>query len=105
MLVTIHQPASEMFPLFDRFLFLAKGMVCSMHACPAHSGMSRAGLTVLCGCAGEVVFSGTGPQALAHFASIGHECPAFTNPLDHIIDISSTDTRSEAAEVRSAEQV
>jgi ABC-type multidrug transport system ATPase subunit len=31
-LVTIHQPASEMFPLFDRFLFLAKGMVC-MHAC------------------------------------------------------------------------
>jgi ABC-type multidrug transport system ATPase subunit len=30
-LVTIHQPASEMFPLFDRFLFLAKGMVCSMH--------------------------------------------------------------------------
>jgi hypothetical protein len=77
-----------------------------MHACPAHSGMSRAEVDcAVCVCAGEVVFSGTGPQALAHFASIGHECPAFTNPLDHIIDISSTDTRSEAAEVRSAEQV
>ncbi len=59
----------------------------------------------VCVCAGEVIFSGTGSQALAHFASIGHACPAFTNPLDHIIDISSIDTRSEAAELQSAEQV
>ncbi len=77
-LLTIHQPASEMFPLFDRILMLSRG---------------------------KVVFFGSGSEALSHFGRVGFECPEFTNPLDYFIDISSIDTRSHNAEIKSAEQV
>eukprot|EP00042_Codosiga_hollandica_P026307 m.123320 g.123320 ORF g.123320 m.123320 type:complete len:637 (-) comp52155_c0_seq4:72-1982(-) len=77
-MITIHQPSSEMFPLFDRILLLSRG---------------------------KVAYFGDGMDALSHFGALGHNCPPFTNPLDFLIDISSIDTRSEESELRSSKQV
>lgn len=76
--MSIHQPASELFPLFDNLLILSLG---------------------------RVAFHGTKEQALEHFAQAGHPCPDLTNPLDHFIDLTSIDTRSAAAERSSERQV
>ena len=76
--VTIHQPASEMLALLDRIMILSQG---------------------------KVVFNGTSQQALGHFSSVGLNCPHFTNPLDFFIDITSINTRTEKTYESSRGQV
>ena len=76
--VTIHQPASEMLSLLDRIMILSQG---------------------------KVVFNGTSQQALGHFSSLGLDCPHFTNPLDFFIDITSINTRTEKTYESSRGQV
>ena len=76
--VTIHQPASEMLSLLDRVMILSQG---------------------------KVVFNGTSQQALGHFSSLGLDCPHFTNPLDFFIDITSINTRTEKTYESSRGQV
>ncbi|KAJ3111998.1 hypothetical protein HDU96_005078 [Phlyctochytrium bullatum] len=76
---TIHQPRSDLFPLFDNLLLLARG--------------------------GRVVYEGTGPGLLKHLAHHGHHLPPLTNPADFALDVSSVDLRGDAAEEASRARV
>ncbi|KAF2640204.1 ABC transporter-like protein [Massarina eburnea CBS 473.64] len=77
-IVTIHQPRSEIWSLFDNLILLTKGR-------PAYTGTAK--------------------ECIPYFAKLGHEMPAFTNPAEHLIDIVSVDNRSEEAETVARERV
>ncbi|KAM0786926.1 hypothetical protein ACM66B_002348 [Microbotryomycetes sp. NB124-2] len=77
-ILSIHQPRSDAFPLFDRVCLLSRG---------------------------NVVYSGQARHMLPHFALLGYEPNQYTNPLDFVIDISSVDSRDDAAEEVSKERV
>ncbi|KAF2445524.1 P-loop containing nucleoside triphosphate hydrolase protein [Karstenula rhodostoma CBS 690.94] len=70
-IVTIHQPRSEIWSLFDNIILLTRGK-------PAYAGSAQ--------------------ECLPYFQSLGHEMPPFTNPAEHLIDVVSVDNRSEEAE-------
>lgn len=70
-ILTLHQPRSATFPLFDRLLLLSRG---------------------------RVVFSGPRSKCLPWFASHGLTPESRTNPLDWLIDISTVDTRADMEE-------
>ncbi|KAG8903628.1 hypothetical protein FRB99_002933 [Tulasnella sp. 403] len=67
-ILTLHQPRSATFPLFDRILLLSKG---------------------------SVVYSGPRSRCLPWFASLDLVPSSRVNPLDWLIDISTIDTRLE----------
>ncbi|KAK4057385.1 ATP-binding cassette transporter snq2 [Microbotryomycetes sp. JL221] len=69
--LSIHQPRSDAFPIFDKVCLLSRG---------------------------NVVYSGLSCDMLPHFASLGYEPRQHTNPLDFVIDISSVDTRNDELE-------
>ncbi|WAO90102.1 Hypothetical protein NCS54_00751300 [Fusarium falciforme] len=73
-IMTIHQPRSEIWSLLDNLLVLADG---------------------------GLVFSGPISEALPWFETNGFHKPPFTNPADFIIDISSIDYRSPQLEEES----
>lgn len=94
---TIHQPRSDIFPLLDSILLLARG--------------------------GHVVFQGSGSAMISHFATLGYQLfvhptcmscgpayrlfccrPPLTNPADFAIDVSSIDVRGDA-EAQTTERV
>jgi ABC-type multidrug transport system ATPase subunit len=77
-IVTIHQPRSEIWSLFDNVILLTRGS-------PAYAGSAK--------------------ECLSYFAKLGHEMPPFTNPAEHLIDIVSVDNRSEEAEAAAEERV
>ncbi|GAA5832082.1 hypothetical protein JCM11251_002811 [Rhodosporidiobolus azoricus] len=77
-ILSIHQPRSDAFETFDKVLLLSRG---------------------------SVVYSGARTAMLPHFASLGHDLPPHTNPLDFVIDISSVDNRSDDAEAESSARV
>jgi ABC-type multidrug transport system ATPase subunit len=77
-IVTIHQPRSEIWGLFDNVILLTRGS-------PAFAGKAE-------GC-------------LQYFAKLGHEMPPFTNPAEYLIDVVSVDNRSEEAENIAEERV
>ena len=77
-IVTIHQPRSEIWSLFDNVILLTRGS-------PAYAGNAK-------GC-------------LGYFTKLGHEMPPFTNPAEHLIDVVSVDNRSEEAEAVAEERV
>ena len=54
-LLTIHQPRSDIFHLFDAIAILSLG---------------------------EMVYYGAKDDLLTHFANAGHPCPDYVNPLD-----------------------
>ena len=53
--MTIHQPRSDIFKLLDNVCMLSTG---------------------------EVVYSGPAPQLVPYFTNLGHVCPTYANPLD-----------------------
>jgi len=55
-IMTIHQPGSQLFRLFDKIVLLS---------------------------AGHLAFSGSAYSLLDFFESLGHKCPNFANPLDY----------------------
>ncbi|XP_065840256.1 protein white-like isoform X2 [Oscarella lobularis] len=59
-LCTIHQPASEIYSMFDRLLLLAEG---------------------------KTVYLGNRDQAVEHFANLGYSCPEKYNPADYFVHI------------------
>ncbi|KAF2807683.1 P-loop containing nucleoside triphosphate hydrolase protein [Mytilinidion resinicola] len=77
-ILTIHQPRSEIWSLFDNLVLLTKGT-------PA--------------------FSGPADQCLPYFAALGYELPPFVNPAEHLIDIVAIDSRTPELETASSERV
>ncbi|XP_012282136.1 protein white [Orussus abietinus] len=59
-IVTLHQPSSELFALFDRILLMAEG---------------------------RIAFMGTSEQACTFFKSLGAACPSNYNPADYFIQL------------------
>jgi len=58
--MTIHQPSSDIYQLFDRLIFLV---------------------------AGKLVYQGPSAEAEGYFAKIGFKSPEFSNPPDFFMSI------------------
>ena len=68
-LMTIHQPRTDILALFDKILLLCQG--------------------------GRVSFYGSLDEALAYFSTLGLECPNHVNPADFFLDSISIDDSSD----------
>ncbi|CAD5113452.1 DgyrCDS2620 [Dimorphilus gyrociliatus] len=64
--MTIHQPRSDIFRLFDHIGILSLG---------------------------ELVYMGPSSQLVSYFTDLGYSCPHYANPLDHYVDLASVDRR------------
>ncbi|KAL9000508.1 MAG: hypothetical protein Q9169_000801 [Polycauliona sp. 2 TL-2023] len=76
--VTIHQPRSEIWGLFD-------------------------GLVLLSG--GVSVYSGLARDSVSYFESLGFTLPAFVNPAEFLVDLAAVDNRSPELEKDSSTRV
>lgn len=76
--VTIHQPRSEIWGLFDRLILLSGG---------------------------SPLYSGTVRECLPYFAGLGFPLPAFVNPAEHLVDLAAIDNRSPELEASSLTRV
>ncbi|KAL8653372.1 MAG: hypothetical protein Q9226_003875 [Calogaya cf. arnoldii] len=77
-IVTIHQPRSEIWGLFDRLVLLSGG------AC---------------------VYSGLAKDSVSYFESLGFALPAFVNPAEFLVDLAAVDIRSPELEKESSTRV
>ncbi|KAI4086556.1 MAG: hypothetical protein LQ344_007459 [Seirophora lacunosa] len=77
-IVTIHQPRSEIWSLFD-------------------------GLVLLSG--GAAVYSGSREDCLPYFEGLGFPLPAFVNPAEFLVDLAAIDNRSVDLEQESTARV
>ncbi|XP_037017972.2 ATP-binding cassette sub-family G member 5 [Artibeus jamaicensis] len=77
-ILTIHQPRSELFQLFDKIAILSFG---------------------------ELVFCGTPVEMLEFFSGCGYPCPEHSNPFDFYMDLTSVDTQSREREVETYRRV
>lgn len=77
-IVTIHQPRSEIWGLFDRVILLSGGFP---------------------------LYGGTVQECLPYFTGLGYPLPPFVNPAEHLIDLAAIDTRSPELEVDSVARV
>ncbi|KAL8901093.1 MAG: hypothetical protein Q9207_005380, partial [Kuettlingeria erythrocarpa] len=77
-IVTIHQPRSEIWGLFD-------------------------GLVLLSG--GAAVYSGAVKDCLPYFDKLGYPLPAFVNPAEFLVDLAAIDNRSPELEQESTTRV
>jgi ATP-binding cassette subfamily G (WHITE) protein 2 len=59
---TIHQPATQIFNLFDDLMILKSG---------------------------KIVYHGPADEVVNHYAEAGFPCPVHTNPADHVLDVIS----------------
>lgn len=77
-IVTIHQPRSELFQHFDKIAILTYG---------------------------ELVFCGTPEEMLDFFNNCGYPCPEHSNPFDFYMDLTSVDTQSREREIETYRRV
>uniref|UniRef100_A0A672JNZ5 ATP-binding cassette sub-family G member 5 n=2 Tax=Salarias fasciatus TaxID=181472 RepID=A0A672JNZ5_SALFA len=70
-IVTIHQPRSELFRVFSRIAIMSHG---------------------------ELVFCGQPEEMVDFFSQCGYECPEYCNPFDIYVDFTSVDTRNSERE-------
>lgn len=70
-IVTIHQPRSELFRVFTKIAIMSRG---------------------------ELVFCGQPEEMVNFFSQCGYECPEYCNPFDIYVDFTSVDTRSSERE-------
>lgn len=78
-ILTVHQPGSNLFHRFDNILLLARG--------------------------GFPVFFGMGVEMLPYFSSVGYQCSENTNPTDFALDIISINVQASDKEATSREKV
>ncbi|XP_069464561.1 ATP-binding cassette sub-family G member 8 [Ambystoma mexicanum] len=69
--LSIHQPRSDIFQLFDLVLLLSSG---------------------------TTIYSGAACDMVQYFTSIGYPCPRYSNPADFYVDLTSIDRRSSEQE-------
>ena len=79
LIVTIHQPRSDLFAHFGNILLLARG--------------------------GHPVYAGPAQDMLLYFAAQGHNCPSHVNPADFALDLITVDLRHEVREAESRDKV
>ncbi|XP_048790766.1 ATP-binding cassette sub-family G member 5 [Lagopus muta] len=77
-IITIHQPRSELFRLFDKIAIMSFG---------------------------EMVFCGNPMEMITFFSSCGYSCPEQSNPFDFYVDLTSVDTRSKERELETYSRV
>jgi hypothetical protein len=77
-IVTVHQPRSDIFRLVDNIVLLSKG---------------------------QTVYAGSPSAAIEHFEHLGFVFPDIANPADVLSDLTSIDTRSPEAESNSQERL
>jgi ABC-type multidrug transport system ATPase subunit len=65
--ITIHQPRSEIWELFDHVVLLSGG---------------------------EAIYSGPRASCLDYFEDLNYPIPPFVNPAEHIVDLAAVDTRT-----------
>ncbi|EME31653.1 ABC transporter, ATP-binding protein isoform 2 [Galdieria sulphuraria] len=76
--MTVHQPRSNIFGLFDMLLLLSEG---------------------------QIIYFGLAKDALPYFSQLGYECPEHFNPADYFLDLISIDLRSSQLERNSRGRV
>ncbi|XP_076990226.1 ATP-binding cassette sub-family G member 5 isoform X2 [Tamandua tetradactyla] len=77
-ILTVHQPRSELFQVFDKIAILSNG---------------------------ELVFCGTPMEMLDFFNGCNYPCPEHSNPFDFYIDLTSVDTQSKEREIETYKRV
>ncbi|KAL1862889.1 hypothetical protein Daus18300_008218 [Diaporthe australafricana] len=77
-IVTIHQPRSEIWGLFDNLILLSRG---------------------------SPVYSGPMAECLPWFEELGFRTPPFVNPAEHLVDLAAVDNRTPELEVESVSRV
>ncbi|XP_052662314.1 ATP-binding cassette sub-family G member 5 isoform X2 [Harpia harpyja] len=77
-IITIHQPRSELFRLFDKIAIMSFG---------------------------EMVFCGNPMEMITFFSDCGYSCPEQSNPFDFYVDLTSVDTRSKERELETYSRV
>uniref|UniRef100_A0A8C9N515 ATP binding cassette subfamily G member 5 n=1 Tax=Serinus canaria TaxID=9135 RepID=A0A8C9N515_SERCA len=77
-ILTIHQPRSELFKLFDKIAIMSFG---------------------------EMVFCGNPMEMISFFSDCGYSCPEQSNPFDFYVDLTSVDTRSKEHELETYSRV
>nr|XP_032630912.1 LOW QUALITY PROTEIN: ATP-binding cassette sub-family G member 5 [Chelonoidis abingdonii] len=78
-IITIHQPRSELFRLFDKITIMSFG---------------------------ELVFCGTPPETITFFSDCNYACPENqSNPFDFYVDLTSVDTQSKERELETYRRV
>ncbi|KAK5963646.1 uncharacterized protein PWA37_003971 [Arxiozyma heterogenica] len=71
-ILTIHQPRSELFTKFGNVLLLAKG--------------------------GQIAFNGSPQEMIQYFSNLGYHCPPLTNIADYFLDLISFNTQNKENE-------
>ena len=66
-IVSIHQPRSTVYQMFDDIILLSDG---------------------------RVIYHGPTEQVTEHFAGLGHPCPVMFNPAEFMLDLVSIDHSS-----------
>jgi ABC-type multidrug transport system ATPase subunit len=61
---TIHQPSSELWSLFDKFILLSGG---------------------------HTIYNGRADQTVQYFGNLGHACPVAYNPADYVLALVNQD--------------
>ncbi|KFP30942.1 ATP-binding cassette sub-family G member 8, partial [Colius striatus] len=73
-LLSLHQPRSDIFQLFDLVLLMTSGLT---------------------------VYSGTARDMVQYFTELGHPCPRYSNPADFYVDLTSIDKQTAEKEKES----
>ncbi|CAK6435047.1 unnamed protein product [Pipistrellus nathusii] len=76
-LISLHQPRSDIFRLFDLVLLMASGIT---------------------------VYLGAAQHMVPYFTALGHPCPRYSNPADFYVDLTSIDRQSREQEVATREK-
>ncbi|XP_048858708.1 ATP-binding cassette sub-family G member 8 isoform X1 [Brienomyrus brachyistius] len=76
-LLSVHQPRSDIFQLFDLVVLLSSG---------------------------SAVYFGPARDMVPYFTTLGHPCPRYCNPSDFYVDLISIDRRSPEREVECLER-
>ncbi|XP_009440676.2 ATP-binding cassette sub-family G member 8 isoform X4 [Pan troglodytes] len=76
-LISLHQPRSDIFRLFDLVLLMTSG---------------------------TPIYLGAAQHTVQYFTAIGYPCPRYSNPADFYVDLTSIDRRSREQELATREK-